>query len=107
MKKIGSRQLIRQFTMLAKVAGLKLSKGDAQILSSLFTDTITANLCSGNKVSVPGLGVFTPKIRPGRTARNPKTNDYVEVPQRGACKFKATQSVLQDICMFMPAEEVK
>ena len=54
-------------------------------------------LKTGNKVSLPGLGIFTPKDRAARTARNPKTGEKVEVPAKKAVKFKPGKELLEII----------
>jgi DNA-binding protein HU-beta len=57
---------------------------------------ITQNtLKSGDKISLTGLGIFTPKKRKARTARNPKTGAAVNVPAKKVVKFKPGKELLE------------
>ena len=50
-------------------------------------DAIAGGVVDGKRVSVTGLGSFTPVARPARTARNPQTGEPMQVPERIAVKF--------------------
>ena len=43
----------------------------------------------GDKVSITGFGVFEKSDRPARTARNPATNQTIQVPASSVPKFRA------------------
>ena len=58
-----------------------------RILDRLF-DTIIEHLARGGRVELRGLGSFTTRLREGRTARNPKTGAFVELPLRRAVHFQ-------------------
>ncbi|MBW0112847.1 HU family DNA-binding protein, partial [Pseudonocardia sp. KRD-182] len=42
-------------------------------------DTIVETVGSGDSVSITGFGVFEPRARAARVARNPRTGETVEV----------------------------
>lgn len=44
------------------------------------------------RVRVPQFGTFSTRIRPARTARNPKTGEPVELPRRRTVAFKPSGS---------------
>jgi DNA-binding protein HU-beta len=49
---------------------------------------VQAEVASGGKVEIPGLGAFTRAHRSARTARNPQTGATVAVPARHVPAFK-------------------
>ena len=64
---------------------------------------ITQNtLKSGDKVSLTGLGSFTPKEKAARTARNPKTGAAVQVPAKKVVKFKPGKELIEVLRDSMP-----
>ncbi|MBW0118953.1 HU family DNA-binding protein, partial [Pseudonocardia abyssalis] len=42
-------------------------------------ETIVSTVGSGDSVSITGFGVFEPRVRAARVARNPRTGETVEV----------------------------
>ena len=52
-----------------------------EIVDRVFTK-IVEDVASGRKVRIAGFGVFEPKKRAPRTARNPRTNEPVLIPAR-------------------------
>jgi DNA-binding protein HU-beta len=63
-------------------------------------------LKSGEKVSLTGLGSFTPKDKPARTARNPKTGATVQVPAKKVVKFKPGKELIEILKDSMPKQGV-
>jgi DNA-binding protein HU-beta len=68
---------------------IALPKKDIEKLIDYLVQIIQDALKDGQKVSITGLGSFSVKERKGRTARNPKTGEKVEVPPKKVVKFKA------------------
>ena len=52
-------------------------------------DAITEALAAGDKVTLPGFGVFEARPRPARTARNPRTGEPLEVAATTVPAFRA------------------
>jgi DNA-binding protein HU-beta len=63
-----------------------ISKADAEKLISSFSSLISELIKDGNKVQVPGVGVFVIKDKKARIARNPKTGEKVNVPAKRVVK---------------------
>ena len=51
-------------------------------------ETIQTAVASGDKVAITGFGVFEKTDRPARTARNPATNETIQVPASSVPKFR-------------------
>jgi DNA-binding protein HU-beta len=51
-------------------------------------ETIQSAVANGDKVAITGFGVFEKTDRPARTARNPATNQIVQVPASSVPKFR-------------------
>ena len=75
------------------IANFAKETGESQKKSAVlvegFLNTITKGLADGEEIQFRGWGTFTPKKTPQRTARNPKTQEPVIVPERIVAKFKA------------------
>jgi len=67
---------------------IALPKKDIEKVIDYLVQIIQNALKDGQKVSITGLGSFSVKERKGRTARNPKTGEKVEVPPKKVVKFK-------------------
>ncbi|WP_436759296.1 HU family DNA-binding protein [Streptosporangium sp. V21-05] len=52
-------------------------------------DVIPLAVAAGEKVTLPGFGVFDAAERAARTAKNPATGQPVQVPAKQAPRFKA------------------
>lgn len=51
-------------------------------------DVIAEALAAGDKVTLPGFGIFEPRARPARTGRNPRTGEALEVPATTVPAFR-------------------
>jgi DNA-binding protein HU-beta len=51
-------------------------------------EAIQSAVASGDKVAITGFGVFEKTDRPARTARNPGTNEIIQVPASSVPKFR-------------------
>ena len=72
----------------------KITKKQADDIFSAFVGMITTSLQNGQRVALPGLGVFSVVDRKARTGRNPRTGAEIKIPARKAVKFSAS-SVLE------------
>lgn len=59
----------------------------AQIIQSLL-DEIADELSAGNRLELRDFGVLEPRLRKGRKARNPRTNEPVYAEQKATVRFK-------------------
>lgn len=65
-----------------------------KIVNTIF-EQITAAMARGNRVELRGFGAFSVKRREGRTGRNPRTGEAVEVDEKFVPFFK-TGKLLRD-----------
>ena len=79
----------------ALAAKTGLQKKDAEKALNAFVDVVTEALAQGDKVQVVGFGSFEVKARPARTARNPRTDEEIEIEASKAPVFK-TGKALKD-----------
>lgn len=77
-----------------RVEGLTLKQ--TEIIVETVFDSIKEALSNNEKIEIRGFGNFRLKERGPRKARNPKTGESVDVPQKKAVRFKAGKA-LRDI----------
>lgn len=70
-----------------------ISKKDAEKVINAALETVTATLCSGNRVQLSGFGIFEVKNREARIGRNPKTKETIEIPATKQPVFKASKAL--------------
>lgn len=80
--------------IIAKVHDvLGSSKADAERAVECVIDSISTSLKKGDEVSIAGLGIFSAKMRPARTGRNPRTGESINVPAMRVPKFRAAKAL--------------
>jgi DNA-binding protein HU-beta len=67
----------------------ELPRQKAEEIVNGFLDDIVAALKNGDKINVSGFGTFSISERKGRTGRNPKTGETIEIAPSRVAKFKA------------------
>jgi DNA-binding protein HU-beta len=67
----------------------ELPRQKAEEIVNGFLDDIVAALKNGDKINVSGFGTFSISERRGRTGRNPKTGEAIEIAPSKVAKFKA------------------
>jgi len=65
-----------------------LSLKDVEHIVDVFFDEIGARLADGGRVELRGFGAFSTRARDGRTGRNPRTGEAVEVDAKRVPYFK-------------------
>jgi integration host factor subunit beta len=76
--------------LVEKVANrIELSKKDAEVVINAIIQSISDSLAGGEKVEIRGFGSFRIRDRNARTARNPKSGEWLEVPAKKVPFFKA------------------
>ena len=71
----------------------KITKKQADEIFLTFVGMITTSLQTGERVALPGLGVFSVVDRKARTGRNPRTGAAIKIPARKAVKFSASSTL--------------
>ncbi|HLZ51339.1 MAG TPA: HU family DNA-binding protein [Candidatus Acidoferrum sp.] len=67
-------------------------KESESIVETIF-DSIIESLQKGDKIEIRGFGSFRTRERRGRTGRNPKTGEKVEVPPKKIPFFKPSKEL--------------
>ena len=65
-----------------------LTLKEVERVVSAFFDSIIEQLQSGGRVELRGFGAFSTRARDGRTGRNPRTGESVEVDAKRVPYFK-------------------
>jgi len=76
---------------VAEKAGL--TKADASRALEAVTDTISAALKKGEKVTLTGFGTFEVRQRAARMGRNPQTGASLHIPATKTPAFKSGKSL--------------
>jgi DNA-binding protein HU-beta len=71
----------------AIAADANLSKTDAESALNAFINSVQSAITSGEKVTLPGFGTFSPALRKARTGMDPRTREPVQIPERKSAKF--------------------
>lgn len=69
------------------------TKADAERAVEAIIDGIADSLKKGEEVSIAGLGIFEAKMRAGRTGRNPRTGEVIEIASMRVPKFRASKTL--------------
>ncbi len=84
MQTITKRDLVQ---LIAEKTAVQQQKAKEVIQS--FLDEIIAELANGNRLEFRDFGVFEPRKKAPRLARNPRTGEKIKVPYKITVKFKA------------------
>ncbi len=80
---------------IAKQAGITKKEADAALKAAVAA--ISKALKNGERVAIPGLGIFTVKQRAARKGRNPRTGEVIEIPARKVVAFKPAKDLRESI----------
>lgn len=69
------------------------TKADAERAVEAVISSITSHLKKGDEVSIAGLGIFEAKTRAGRTGRNPRTGETIQIKAMKVPKFRASKTL--------------
>jgi len=76
---------------VAERAGM--TQKDAGACLDATIETIVETMVKGDKVQLVGFGSFETKKRAGRTGRNPKTKEAIQIPAATVPVFKAGKAL--------------
>ena len=80
--------------LVEKVAAtIGSTKADAERAVEAIIAMITDSLKGGQEVSIAGLGIFEAKTRAGRTGRNPRTGETIQIKAMRVPKFRASKTL--------------
>ena len=69
------------------------TKRDVEIIADAIFDSMTDRLAGGEKIEIRGFGRFKVKEKKARTARNPRTNEYIDVEAGFKPVFEASKEL--------------
>lgn len=67
--------------------GLKASVEESECMVDVVVSALAEALSQGQRVTLYKFGSFTPKLRPSRVVRNPRTKELNNVTASGGVKF--------------------
>ena len=70
-----------------------LKQEEVEHVVDIVFDEITTQLAEGGRVELRGFGAFSTRHREGRTGRNPRTGEAVDVPAKRVPFFKAGKAI--------------
>ena len=70
-----------------------LTQVDTKIVVDSFLDSVAKALQSGSNIEIRGFGRFKVKKKRARTARNPRTNQYIQVEAGYKPVFEASKEL--------------
>ncbi len=89
---------------LIELIGVKgnFTKSESTRYLNLLFDTISEMIKDGKKIQIRDFGTFNLMDQKSYTARNPKTGEAVNVPERKTIKFKPSKKLK----MFLNIEDI-
>jgi integration host factor beta subunit len=72
-----------------------LTKRDVGVVVDLLLETISQALADRERIEIRGFGSFKVKTKKARTARNPRTGERVQVPEKVVPYFKASRQFIK------------
>eukprot|EP00903_Cladosiphon_okamuranus_P011394 g10737.t1 len=69
-----------------------MTKVQAEAALAAFTDVVMSNVSEGKKISLQGFGTFEGRSRKGRTGRNPRTGEELEIKATTLPAFTAAKA---------------
>ncbi|NPA54508.1 MAG: HU family DNA-binding protein [Aquificae bacterium] len=84
--------------LVAKVAAeAGVTKAAAERCVNAFVAALTDALAKGERVALPGLGVFNVKERKARKGRNPRTGEEITIPARKVVVFHPAKALKEKV----------
>lgn len=71
----------------------ELPRKESEAIVETIFDSIIESIQKGDKIEIRGFGSFRTRQRRGRTGRNPKTGEKVEVPPKKIPFFKPSKEL--------------
>lgn len=75
----------------------EISQDQAEVALDTVLSSISDSLCSDESVQFLGFGTFSSKMRPARKARNPRTGEEIDVPEKRVVKFKPSSKLADKV----------
>lgn len=99
MAQVTKQELIE---LVRRKAEKTYSKAEVDDVLTSFSEVLTEELENGNTVTLKDVGTWEIVVREARTARNPRTGESIEVPEKTALHFKASVVLKRAIAELDP-----
>lgn len=86
-------ELIKAMVKKAEEQNVPLTAKQMDAALSALVESVTEALKTGEKVVLPGFGMFAVKTRPSGQGRNPITGERITIPERKLPAFKAGKTL--------------
>ncbi|MDG5814403.1 integration host factor subunit beta [Chitinispirillales bacterium ANBcel5] len=85
-----------------------LTQVDTKIVVESFLEALSTAMLDGNNIEIRGFGRFKVKEKNARTARNPRTNEFIQVEAGYKPVFEASKELRKRVndAIMGPSEEV-
>lgn len=80
---------------IANQAGITKKEADAALKAAV--GAISKALKKGERIAIPGLGIFSVKERAARKGRNPRTGQVIQIPARKVVAFKPSKDLREGV----------
>ena len=80
---------------IAKGAGITKKQADAALKAAVAA--ISDALKKGERVAIPGFGIFSVRQRASRKGRNPRTGAVINIPSRKVVVFKPAKDLREGV----------
>jgi nucleoid DNA-binding protein len=74
-----------------------ISKKDSEMVVNAVIEGVRTGLLDDGEVYLVGFGTFKVKDKPAHKARNPKTGEIVDVPEKRVLKFRPARDLKENI----------
>jgi len=82
-------------TAIAKGAGITKKQADAALKAAV--EAVSNALKKGERVAIPGFGIFSVRERASRKGRNPRTGDVINIPARKVVVFRPAKDLREGV----------
>ena len=86
-------ELIKAMVKKTEEQNVPLTAKQMESALSALLESVTDALKSGEKVVLPGFGIFGVKMRPARRGYNPLTGEQIALPEKKLPTFKAGKTL--------------
>ncbi|MEN3027897.1 MAG: HU family DNA-binding protein [Aquificaceae bacterium] len=80
---------------ISKGAGITKKQADAALKAAI--QAVSGALKKGERVAVPGFGIFTVRTRAERKGRNPRTGAEIKIPARKVVAFRPAKELRDSV----------
>ncbi len=80
---------------IAKGAGITKKQADAALKAAV--EAVANALKKGERVAIPGFGIFSVRNRAERKGRNPRTGAEIKIPARKVVVFRPAKSIRDSV----------